>query len=811
MINLNNEQRVAAEATDKNVLVLAGAGTGKTTTLVGRYAFLLNQSVPPEAIFCATFTRKAADEMLHRLRNQLKVDLSEALVGTFHSLAVRILRQLGNSIGLKPDFEIWSRDWERYKAINDIQALDNIAPLYEGASWEDRSASSILQYIDNARENLIDPEDASVIASQSGSAIQAANAEVYALYDSFLDEHNKADFPRLVQWACKALRNDLAGPRSFCGPIQHVLVDEYQDINAAQKEMIDCLRESGTSLWCVGDDYQAIYSWRGSDVRYILDFKKDSPDANILSLSANYRSGKSILKAANSLSSEFKTPYRHTLKSQRDQGGEVLLDVYDSGSGESRGVSNSISERLSNGVPANEIAVLTRTNRIASEIVLQLVRDEIPLSLQGGTNLFPDYEGKLLLSALANANEESLHRRLSVAVRPDLLQFAKKLQSEPFAAQVKSLAGFIANRPPQSLNQKRVEARSRLVQEYRDYFLSFKTAEKLFGSLAKVSDTKKQEGVFIGTVHSAKGLEWDTVIAPAWDDGVLPQRQDEDPKIFEEERRIAYVAVTRAKNCLLISHAQQRRGRDQEPSPFISELLDVDISQHIAVRNVREAQPPATQKTAKSEVPKDQTKSADKRQAKTSSTKNDDPLYDVSFDNAEKNNSLPKANFDMRTMTAEQMAAWKSELKLAKAKEETRRQAEREAEISRRIADGLGGGGGWSDQAAQTGLLAEAGYNVRKDGPDERVRHGILRDVFMGRVSVPSWMPETVVNQWGEPGSSDRLAKIRNTINVALGNQKGRQEPSEQAVKKWEADLTYIDQKLATLAPSKSEKGFEGA
>ncbi|MEK9985895.1 MAG: UvrD-helicase domain-containing protein, partial [Opitutae bacterium] len=105
MINLNNEQRVAAEATDKNVLVLAGAGTGKTTTLVGRYAFLLNQSVPPEAIFCATFSRKAADEMLHRLRNQLKVDLSEALVGTFHSLAVRILRQLGNSIGLKPDFE----------------------------------------------------------------------------------------------------------------------------------------------------------------------------------------------------------------------------------------------------------------------------------------------------------------------------------------------------------------------------------------------------------------------------------------------------------------------------------------------------------------------------------------------------------------------------------------------------------------------------------------------------------------------------------------------------------------------------------
>jgi len=804
MIDLNDEQRAAAEATGKHTLVLAGAGTGKTTTLVGRYAFLLNQSVPPEAIFCATFTRKAADEMLHRLRDQIKVDLSDALVGTFHSLAVRVLRQLGNSIGLKPDFEIWSRDWERYKAITDIQAQDHIAPLYEGASWEDRSASSVLQYIDNARENLIDPEDASIIASQSGSAIQTAHAEVYALYDTFLDDQNKADFPRLVQWACKALRNDLAGPRSFCGPIQHILVDEFQDINAAQKEMIDCLRESGASLWCVGDDYQAIYSWRGSDVRYILDFKKDSPDANILSLSTNYRSGKSILNAANSLSSEFKTPYRHILQSQRDQGGEVLLDVYDSGSGESRGVSNSISDRLSTGVPANEIAVLIRTNRIASEIVLQLVHDEIPLSLQGGVNLFPDYEGKLLLSALAAANGKSTDRRLSVMVRPDLLQFAKKLQSEPFAAQVKSLAGFIANRPPRSLNEKGVEARSRLVLEYRDYFSSFGTAEKLFSSLAQFSDTKKQEGVFIGTVHSAKGLEWDTVIAPAWDDGVLPQRQDEDPKTFEEERRIAYVAVTRAKNCLVISHAQQRRGRDLEPSPFISELLNVDISEHIAVRNVREAEPQITKKPATPEISKDQTKNADERKAKTGSVRNDDPLYGVSFNKPEQDTSPPKSNFDMRTMTAEQMTAWKSELKMAKVREETRRQAEREAEISRRIADGLGGGGGWSDQAAQTGLLTEAGYNVRKDGPDERARHGILRDVFMGRVSVPSWMPETVVSQWGEPGSSDRLAKIRNTINVALGNQKGRQAPSEQAVKKWEADLAYIDQKLATLASSKS-------
>ena len=256
--------------------------------------------------------------------------------------------------------------------------------------------------------------------------------------------------------------------------------------------------------------------------------------------------------------------------------------------------------------------------------------------------------------------------------------------------------------------------------------------------------------MFVGTIHSAKGLEWDSVFVIGLEDGVLPQRQSSNVRVLEEEKRIAYVAITRAQNFLMLSSVGKRDGREQAVSPFIEDMGILREPEEGT--NTSFVQPEPQQNT--------------------------DDAHRAFL-----------SRYSSRNMSPEERDEWVRTLR------ETRLAAEKEQ--NDHVADGNGGdSSGWSDQAAGTGLLAEVGYTVRKDGPTSEVRHGLLADILQGHIVIPDWLSTSVQSQWGAPNTHERFAKIRNTINVALGNQKGRANPSQQAIEKWEADLAYLDQTL---------------
>jgi len=402
-------------------------------------------------------------------------------------------------------------------------------------------------------------------------------------------------------------------------------------------------------------------------------------------------------------------------------------------------------------VPYNQIAILARTNKLPDPAVHILIQRGIPLALRGGVEAFSEYEVRLLLTAIAISSEQKTDNIWALRLNPGLYGFSQKLVGEDWSRRVKALTTYIQKRPPKGLSDEDQEAREANFARHRDKILSFDDGASLFGFLKTLLDSKDDgDRVFVGTIHSAKGLEWDTVFVMGWEDGVLPQRQSSLPRVLEEEKRIAYVAITRAKNFMMLSSARNRGNRENDISPFLAEMGFLEESEPKA-----EAAPP--------------------------------PGKLVSDSGKAREEFLSR--YPRREMSPEERREWRRHLK------ELRLAAEKKE--NDRIADGEGGdGSGWSDQAAGTGLLAEAGYTVRKDGPFAQKRHDILADVLHGRIQLPDWLSETVQSQWGVPNTRDRFTKIRNTINVALGNQKGRQNASRQAMEKWEADLVFLDQTL---------------
>ena len=748
-MGLNKEQQAAASVNSGHHLVLAGPGTGKTTTLVSRYQHLIDSEVSPSEILCCTFSKKSSEELKERIAAVTKLNTKALPIGTFHSLSVRILRRIGTLVDIESDFEIWAKDWERLKVISTFFNELLGEGVFENIDREDKSPKRALEYIDSWRENLVDPEDASIRSSEQGDEAGVAHAEVYRLYEEYLNTEKKIDFPRMVQWACKALAKDAAGDSNFAKQFSNVLVDEFQDINHAQKVLIDHLVAGGSDLWAVGDDFQAIYGWRGSDVRYLLDFEKHYDGSSVHYLTQNYRSTENIITVANNLSNHFKEKYDKVLNCTREGDGDVSFLLLNDIDKEALEIRSLVQQKIKDGVAHNQIAVLARTNKLPTAVVYSLIKASIPVELKGGVEAFSDYEARLLLTSLAVSSNRKLEGFWALKLGSQLFGFAKKLSSESWDRRVKALTTYIVNRPPKAETDD-ASSRSEKLEELRDYILDFEDDEFLFSVLKGLNDTKDSlDRVFVGTIHSAKGLEWDTVAVMGWEDGLMPQRQSESPRVYEEERRVAYVAITRAKNSLLLTAVKERDGHEQTISPFIDELLAQGKTSIINVR-IDPHIDPLTVDRKTSDTPTEQ---------------------------------------NQRQLSSDERVEWIKELR--------RIRLEAEKEAKQTVADGDGGDGtGWSDQAAGTGLLAEAGYTVRKDGPNNTQRQNILADVLHGRVHIPDWISGTVQVQWGQPNSRERLTKIRNTINVALGNQKGRSLPSLQAIEKWETDLVFIDNSL---------------
>lgn len=751
------EQKIAAEFNGGHLLVVAGPGTGKTTTLVGRYAFLKSKAVAPPEILCCTFSRRAADEIKDRIEQVMPLNTKSLPIGTFHAIALQVLRTIGSNIGVATDFEIWTKNYERTAIIDALKVEVKKEGFYKKISDDDAETSAILEYIDGMREAMLDPDAAFLKALEEDDKPSIAHSEVYARYEAYLNVEQKIDFPRMVQLACKALEKDRQDKGVYYKKFKHVLVDEYQDINQAQKTLVDQFVAGGAHVWAVGDDKQAIYAWRGSDIKFIQDFEHDFPGAQIVALRENYRSAKNIVLMANNLASNMERVKPVDLLSTQETAGEIYLMGPETEFDEAVTVVEEIKKRIKKGVILNDIAVLARTNKRPIKIASLLIRAGIPVDLKGGVSAFKEYEARLLLTSLARSVGYQLPREISVQLSKDLYSFTMRLlesSTETWEKKVRSLTTYISNRPPQSLADEEKENRVRVLNSYRDYFLSSEEPSSLFSIIvSSFSDNNEIGKVYVGTIHSAKGLEWDSVFSLGWEDGHLPQRRDAKAGDISEERRLAYVAITRAKTFLYQTSVMRSEKDEKVQSPFIDEMWD-------PIENV------ASEKL------------------KTGSA------------------SAPTRNFnqnsDFKELSAKQLAERKIKIQETWKKANEKRQKELDS-ISQNLADGSGDGTGWSSEIDYRGFLSSIGYSVKEFGPSDRRRHGILAKALDGSFELPVTLIQSVKDAWGDPNSAQRLAKIRNTINVALGQMKGRRNPSIQAIEKWESDLAYIDSELVPV------------
>ena len=733
---LNSEQKKASEIDKNSLLVLAGPGTGKTTALVARYVHLVNTGVKPENILCFAFARKASEEIKLRIEKEINVNTKFLPIGTFHSIGNKAIREFGNLVGLRIPENILSSDYERLKIIRDLREI--LKDDYEKVKDDDdKSPLAILQYIDNVRRQLIDPEDASVIAAQNGNWSEMVHSNVYSLYEKHLTDNNLIDFERMIQWSCKVLKADADNEKSFISKFSHILIDEYQDINLAQKTMVDYLLKANSKLWVVGDDDQAIYGWRGSSVNFILDFEKNYIGSSKIYLSKNYRSGSKIVNAANRLAKHFYHRHEKNIVSARDSEGKVELINLSKEEFEVLEVVDSIKERNKKGVEFKDIAVIARTNFLPTSIIAKLISSGIPVAVRDGVKLFKDPVAQDLLIAVAISSNVKPEKGWNRKISPNVASFSKKIKDEPWTTKVKALATLLEKWSPKTLSDEELLQRIEVLNNYRDYLLQFKNADDIFPRIRNAQlISESSNSVHVGTIHGAKGLEWDTVHVIGWEDNLMPHERNSYLKSkMDEERRLAYVALTRAKNYLKLYYVDQRSGKHNSPSRFLSEIF--------------------------------KSKNQNKVKESVSSKKNGDEYADINKalnESEEKRKNLQKIDNINNS-------------------------------ISNRIADGMGES---SQQLfiAGEGLLSHAGYNVQKNGPSRKQRQDLLFDIFNGVVTLPDTLSQSVVEQWGDPNSLERLKKIRNTINTSLGMQKGRSNTSPQAVKKWEEDLHFIDNDL---------------
>jgi len=660
---LNPEQRAAIEHGDGPLMVLAGAGTGKTRVLVQRIARLVETGTEPWAILAVTFTNKAAGEMRHRLR-QLLGDAADAMwIGTFHATCAKLLRRFASHVGLTRSFVIFDDD-------DQIKLIEKL--LKETGLDEQVSPRTILSRIDRAKNRGIDP------VTPTGSFDDVIE-RVYPLYQAQLAKENAVDFNDLLLKTI-ALFSQEAAARVLKVKFRHVLVDEFQDTNKVQYQLVWRFAEATRNLTVVGDDDQSIYAWRGAEPRNLLDFDRDFPDARVIKLEQNYRSTQTILDAANGIIR--KNRDRHDKALWTDRGGGEPVEIYQAGDerGEAYFVAQSIRRLLDDGPTSpNDIAILYRTNAQSRVLEEHLRAARVPAKVVGAVSFFERKEVKdvigylrLLanpaadsalervinvpargiggttvdrLRAAARANGTGLYDAVRLAGRGEVAGLGpgprKKLQA--FAELINGLGDVIANgasvaetiiqviersglraklEADQSTESRdRLDNLAEMVTTASDFddevapapgtsLTELPVAAEGDGgdggvdgddsdrpptiedfleriALSSAGDQTASEQVVLMTIHIAKGLEWPVVFLTGLEDGLFPSLREREgtseDAALEEERRLAYVAITRAREQLVLSHARTRRvwgeTRLQDPSRFLDDLPPGSLAQ----------------------------------------------------------------------------------------------------------------------------------------------------------------------------------------------------------------------------------------
>lgn len=609
--SLNPEQREAVEYDGGPMLVFAGAGSGKTRVVTARIARLLGQGVPASRILAVTFTNKAAREMKERIDQMAGGQAHGMWMGTFHSLSAKLLRIEGKHIGLDPSFLIYD-DADQTSLVREILKAKNL---------DDRSLQprALLNEISSAKEKLQSPE---TYAEKATGFFEQIAADVYKSYVALLRKANALDFDDLLLFAVRLFDQRVDVRERYQERFLHVLVDEYQDVNFAQYKIVNTIADKHRNLVVVGDDDQSIYAWRGADVSLILRFGSDHPDAKIVKLQQNYRSTQTILEAAYEVVRHNRGRADKRLWTENGQGAAITISEAGTEQDEAMQIASAVSSEVSRGRRKySDFAVLYRTNaqsRVLEEAFLMM---RVPHVLVGGQRFYERKEIKDMLAYLRLAvnpqDNVSVRRVINVPTRGignTTLQaldrwaeerdlplwlalkdqetqgsFAKKTASAIRAfvgiiedAQHLAEAGPVTPVLKHLLNasgylddlkgERSQEALSRLenLQEFVNVTTEYdNTADEgpsLFGfleSVALVSDidgwNQGSEAVTLMTLHSAKGLEFPVVYLVGLEEGVFPHsRALTSDTELEEERRLCYVGMTRAREELHLLHAQRR-------------------------------------------------------------------------------------------------------------------------------------------------------------------------------------------------------------------------------------------------------------
>ncbi|MDD5922817.1 MAG: UvrD-helicase domain-containing protein [Eubacteriales bacterium] len=627
--DLNNRQQEAVRTTEGPLLILAGAGSGKTSTMTHRIAYMVEQGVDPYHILAVTFTNKAANEMRSRVEDLIG-RIGPMWIMTFHAMCLRILRIDAEKAGYDPNFVIYDTQDQKTAVRNILKS--------SGISDKEYKPQYLLSVISGCKEREQDSEQFREVNPETPRA--KAIYTVYSAYEKLLRENNAMDFDDLLLNAVKLLKSNAEVREKYQERFQYIMVDEYQDTNHIQYELVKILADKYRNLCVVGDDDQCIYEWRGADIRNILDFEKDFKEAKVIKLEQNYRSTGNILDAAYSVIHNNKGRKSKRLWTEKEAGEKIRYYRADSDREEADYTARQIGQMVRNGRSYDDFAILYRTNAQSRLFEEALSRAGIPYQVLSGmryydrkeikdalaymrlvvnpaddlsllriinepkrgvgpktiekTQAFAQVRGQSLFEALADPDGEvleSLPGRSYDKVK-ELVETVKACQEGMDGASVSKIFDVLLTRTgylPSLQSERTVEAESRIenLMEFKSVIAEYeKTAEnptmqEFMAQMALAADVdqydESEENVTLMTLHSAKGLEFPVVFLPGMEDGLFPGTRAFDSEAdMEEERRLCYVGMTRAKEILFLSSAEVRTryGRTEytKESQFLSEI-----------------------------------------------------------------------------------------------------------------------------------------------------------------------------------------------------------------------------------------------
>ena len=622
--NLNNEQKSAVEHKNGPLLVLSGAGTGKTRVLTSRFVYLVkNNQVDYNRIIAVTFTNKAASEIKQRVNTDIGLEINSPWIGTFHSIFAKFLRKHSSLVSLKSNFSILDSEDQKKLLKQSIDFCKITTDVNENI---------YLHEIQNLKDNKIEFSDKNKIIKFS--SLESV-AEIYAVYQNRLIEINAVDFGDILLHSYLILKSNDELRFTYQKYIQHILIDEFQDTNLIQYDLIKLLLNENKNLFCVGDDDQSIYAWRGAKIENILNFP-DEFNCPVVRLSKNYRSSNSILNAASNIIKHNKNRLGKDLISSNNKiiNEKIVLKSFYSQEEESLWLADTISKKFNDN---ESYGILVRLTAQMRSIEDKLIKYALPYEIIGGPRFFERKEIKDILAylKLSNSYEDDLsferiinlpkrgigdqslkmiidfsreHRLsffngLDQMIIKNILPASLISKSLPFIETIKKInnlinkttledigiflieeTGYLKMLENEKNKLKQIENESRIdnLKEFVNALSEFNTIDEFLEHVGLVNENQKKisnNSVKLMTLHAAKGLEFDHVYLPGWEEGIFPSSRALDQnssKSLEEERRLAYVGITRAKFDLNLSYATSRYTYGMNnfslPSRFLNEI-----------------------------------------------------------------------------------------------------------------------------------------------------------------------------------------------------------------------------------------------